>query len=1407
VICLLALPPINSLDMGDTDAFESSASEEEECCNSECSSALQSSTSEVDCSLSPKQSVQQIEDGVDESHVLDSIVTCSLRFNAPLVAPPSLPRGRVASPLTSPLGSPRAGSGIVLYASGSPPGTTSPCRGPPSPPAPSPRSLRAGSCSGDYTLAATGNAVGDRCGSIHDLGRLGDVGVSQQSFAPTMAGDAMKCAASHQWSCIAKHPPALQMSCSASEAISGAEFTDEFISAALTDDIVLSELSTFDGEYPSAIASAMAGTTPAVVVDSGTDIPAEAVVTAANSATVVDDATYANSVAAGQDEEARHDRAENDSAHNELMLETVDEVKPQTEGIKPHGTTTSEAHAHSSTSSERRRQHKHLSRSFASAAQTLQHHLLMCLKVLSIMHDRYAARCKRIGSMCLHEGSTEPKVLHESMPSPHLPHLTLNADSCVPGLPYKPPDGLLVPDVSNQQSGNRFLLAMVMLDAHLSGALSTTEQAQIQCFQEFPETKRCQQDEFISFDGTLTTVYEDEDFQTKRQRSRVFTEAPCAMDDYSQLQQEIRRLQDSIPALQRERSDVNASLRQLEDTWQKLKRQMDKMAQEVDDTSTQEQQTESGVNSNAVDAVKQCSAEQNQLQERLHRDSHEAENLRQSAVAATARAEAAVTEFLAWEQEGNELLQTLGTSSRQTLLDSVQKLVQRRNKLRAAKRQARKVPTQICWDAPNSSDISPGACGSSAHPAASSESDTHSHRQVSEVAEKEQPTRRPRKSSSATSLLHDTPRLESDSKLQELNTRIAEVKRQYRNIVFENSRLRTVGALMGTRSYSAARFENSSSFCTGGPSQCSLSPGSARLQNRSLSMTSLRSMSSDRSPESQVSHHLENEVRKCCSKWLARGLDVHGTKSPPGDGLFCGDEAVMYLGDDDEDDDVQTDDVDEEDDDNDAIDDGDDDDKDALGGYEKNNGNFSVNGTHYRHNIGCADQGDCRKGLNHNPAELGDRDCLSACPVNDPVLIRCKTSMMSAPDLRSHQQKSPRPSGRREQQPKEKGTPRVRGEVQNSCSAWQHQPQGHVPAALVAKSPVVMLSGSSHNNSGRGRLHSGTSPSLSSATTNTAAPSSARCPSPSSKHPQPPRASRPQKIAIRDTLPAPCSEGGALDSDRQPAPEPLPEAGVHSPPAAIGRRARVTSASVTEPGSPKPGPAANCSKTAAGASTASGSSTGTLYRQVATVPVSWERCGGRTSPPRRVASESSEPVCNFNNTSPHRQRHVQLLASPPFPPPASPPPELPRHASTQSPRPTPGRRLTSTSPVRPAMATASSGPKVQASIVAQQPTLTRGHVHSSSASSLGAPRPPSPELARSASAVLSPEILSHSQSPRSTGRAVSPCVAIQPPEAPPQVTNRPQSSVRTTWPSPTVHMHIVRHGNGQRAFPRQNAQV
>lgn len=332
-------------------------------------------------------------------------------------------------------------------------------------------------------------------------------------------------------------------------------------------------------------------------------------------------------------------------------------------------------------SSGSERQQRRLSSSYASAAQTLQHHLLMCLKLLGVMVEGYRARCLQRPAEVEDQGAAKTAATSERTGpvtydrlSPRLAKVVgAEMDPMVPpGLPWRPPaeHGAGAKNAS-LKSGDRFVLTTVMLDSSLRGALESAEAAQERCFAEFPETINCRQDEFVSFDGTLTTVYEDEDAETKVQRAELPQERPIEPEEHELLRAEYRRILGSVARLERESTSRTAQVSSLEEARRELRVEKEDLSPSRAIVSGNKAEIQAlqvphvlsalGIRAEGKDASSAlvAPAELGKLAESMRKISREADEATNRATIAMTRATGAASEALAWDKERVQLLELL----------------------------------------------------------------------------------------------------------------------------------------------------------------------------------------------------------------------------------------------------------------------------------------------------------------------------------------------------------------------------------------------------------------------------------------------------------------------------------------------------------------------------------------------------------------------------------------------------------------------------------------------------------------------------------------------------------------------------------------------------------------------------
>jgi len=450
--------------------------------------------------------------------------------------------------------------------------------------------------------------------------------------------------------------------------------------------------------------------------------------------------------------------------------------------------------------------HRKLCSGFANAAQTLQHHLLMCLKLLGVMVERYKKRCAQ--RLLDADGSVEILARSAartragsagSQPSPRLPQIAVGAEMAPPGLPWIP---RRVEDFSGcDLDGNRFLLSTVMLDSSLREALSRTEMAQASCFQDFPETTGCQQDEFISFDGTLTTVYEDEDAETKQQRLELPQENLIEVSEHKSLQAAYMRLLGNVTEINEERSDCAPKIVRLEGLRQELRAERSK--RDGDSPKSPKSDRAKGSDKgrrvpivvegldiraelHGESDVMVDESETSRLAENMRRLSTDVHEARARASEAKVRAEEAACKALAWDHEKVELVEIIerekyenaaeakaliesesasadGTPS---LLNAVAALLHRRKE--KLESDLRKRQDSLATAAPAGGDGDVAAGGRAERGTCEDQSNGAGHDRANELG----------------------PRSDTEAKLVQLTTRFTEVQQQYRDLVSENCRLK-----------------------------------------------------------------------------------------------------------------------------------------------------------------------------------------------------------------------------------------------------------------------------------------------------------------------------------------------------------------------------------------------------------------------------------------------------------------------------------------------------------------------------------------------------------------------------------------------------------------------------------------
>mmetsp|Transcript_71348 Transcript_71348/g.170843 ORF Transcript_71348/g.170843 Transcript_71348/m.170843 type:complete len:1596 (+) Transcript_71348:49-4836(+) len=227
---------------------------------------------------------------------------------------------------------------------------------------------------------------------------------------------------------------------------------------------------------------------------------------------------------------------------------------------------------------ERQCQARLLCRSFANAAQTLQHHLLMCLKLLGMMLES-----AEVGKRSLHPNQLRPRL---SQPSPRLPP-SITGKLDLIGLPWRPTanssphNGVSIAGDSDAVQ-QQLMLTIAMLDAMLRGALRSTEVAHSACSGLCADRPDWQEDEFVSFDGTLTTVYEDEDFETKCERVEVPQELSVSREDMDSLRADYSNIKAALAKRHQERSAAAERLREVELEAEQLRLQLEQAELEAE---------------------------------------------------------------------------------------------------------------------------------------------------------------------------------------------------------------------------------------------------------------------------------------------------------------------------------------------------------------------------------------------------------------------------------------------------------------------------------------------------------------------------------------------------------------------------------------------------------------------------------------------------------------------------------------------------------------------------------------------------------------------------------------------------------------------------------------------------------
>lgn len=555
----------------------------------------------------------------------------------------------------------------------------------------------------------------------------------------------------------------------------------------------------------------------------------------------------------------------------------------------------------STTPDSKRQQEKLLRRTVATAAQTLKHHISMCLKFLGMILECHQQRCQQVASgQTLPRYGTSPRSKPPSMPSARLPTVAPGAVSAAPlGLPWRPPEGSGFSALgSNGPGGQRFLLAAAQLDAMLNGILHSCESAQKRCLSGTPEAKACQSDEFISFDGTLTTVYEDEDAASKEERLEVPAEPNVLPKDFEFLRQEHRRLCSERSQLEQKRSEIITKLQRLEEQRQDLASQLRSKEEEAtpeEAVATKEPTPPSsptpledlGIMADKVDSggvATMAVAELDKFAEKLMSIEREADAEREAGLAALRRVEEASgydsgdseepAEYCAPEAD---LREVLGASGHTDLALAIEALADtRRQQLAqlAEVRQRCQQPLNTGSSAPSNapaparlSSGKPAACSTPSYPAVVSGSKgspsapgllslplhSGSLDEGSSLEREVGSGRRGRRSSHhrSTPPPVNLKGFKDEAKYQALSARIAELKRQFDDLRSESNRTIAGTGQPGLRtSRSEAGLATAASPSQASPSNQGNSPRKDSLQQQSMryrspSCTSIQTGSSD----------------------------------------------------------------------------------------------------------------------------------------------------------------------------------------------------------------------------------------------------------------------------------------------------------------------------------------------------------------------------------------------------------------------------------------------------------------------------------------------------------------------------------------------------------------------------------
>jgi len=926
-----------------------------------------------------------------------------------------------------------------------------------------------------------------------------------------------------------------------------------------------------------------------------------------------------------------------------------------------------------------------------------------------------------------------------SHPSPRLPPTAVVTDVEPPGLPWRPPaetdnTSKLLLSGSKEKGGGKFLLTVSMLDSMLRKAFCTTQTAQAQCFDEFPETVGCQQDEFISFDGTLTTVYEDEDFDTKRQRAELPREATISCEDTQHLWSEYSRIRDSISELTQKRPDDASRIRQVEETRRDLRAELEQnpadarpaAGSEIEDVAARVCTTEGGVGAALVegpipldglgiaavcqDARGTCisEVEVKKLLENVQRLSQEADQARGNAATSQGRKEEAAAAVLAWEKERSELSAHLPPDAKRELIGAVQALLQKRSRQKSE----RSTLQEMASNTPVPPALTPPMPGSAAiagrrHLVGSTIDRGHPRGGVSAVPRGRLGTR-----STTTQAGHETDAKAAEAKLQQLSTRFTQVQRQYRDLIGENKRLRD---LIGGVRTPIAMSRSEARLPTTDAGSVSSVPGSTEGDRARSSSSTSRGSASDHSlGPSSASDHRDRSLdgsqstdRSPGDVWSTDDECHPGGKGSSGlDGLEAATAALWGPP--------------------------------VLSGQPIEPSLSGVARSPDWPGMPAWPASDLppRKGR-HPETTPGTSSARTrgsqACPGNEQRRIDTDGSGPTAPCGRAG--RGPQPE-------------------RSNCTTRSSREALHPPQSRTA-----IVSGPRQHHSSAGRPRRRVDPGIS-GTSGSGNPSALWGENRQRSRGIVRYTKNPADAQIMDERVI--HAGGWQDADQQPAPEPLPESGVPSPPVAHSMPAPPTATDGASRFFPRGRTAMRTTGLVSGLATPVAMPTTGPPRQTAPTVVSsaaWDRH-------HQTSLEGGDPIGPAE--SPGRPRQASA-----------------RSAATSPPTPLPA--------CRPPTAPASTSP------------LMRGQVQSASASSLGSVRTPSPAIARSTSASLSPGPDS-SRSPSIGARVSSPIVIAQ---ADMRVTavaaaaaaGRGPRNSRATWPTPAAHAQFVHGGThpAQRA--------